>query len=79
MSTGCWEKNHGGQEGIRDIRMGVKGPKREACDKGKIRWRSSLVSSSSCAVSRREELFLTHMSEPAVIGLFSIRKVLPIK
>lgn len=30
-------------------------------------------------MSWRKRLFLTHISEPAVIGLFGIRKVLPIK
>lgn len=30
-------------------------------------------------MSWRKDLFLTHMSEPAVIGLCGIRKVLPIK
>lgn len=81
MSTGCWGKNKSQwEEGVEDIRMGVKGPKRQAYDKGKIRQRSRLVSScSSCAVSQRKELFLTDVSEPAVMGPFSIRRVLPLK
>lgn len=60
--------------------MGVEGLKRQAYDKGKIRWRSSLVSPcSSCAVSRRREPFLTDAFEPAVIGPFSRRQGLPVK
>lgn len=86
MSTGCWEniqkkkKKAGGEEGGEDMRMGVEGPKRQAYDKGKIRGRSSLASScSSWAVSQKKELFLTDVSESAVISQCSIWQVLSLK
>lgn len=62
------------------MRMGVEGPKRQAYDKGKMRERSSLASScSSWAVSQKKELFLTDVSESAVISQCSIWQVLSLK
>lgn len=60
--------------------MGVEGPKRQTYDKGKMRGRSSLASScSSWAVSQKKELFLTDVSESAVISQCSIWQVLSLK
>lgn len=76
MSTGCWEKKEKpvGRKGLRILGWGWTDPKSR---EGKVRRRSSLV--FSCFSCRRRELFLTNVSEPGLIGPFSIRQVLPLK